>query len=188
MVLGWAGEMRLGVQNHNKTPWSYHRDFDWHFQPQRSCFLFFDTFASPTSSYTLAHLHWDQSIEIFCECFLADPHCLLRCCCEARRNARSDPPPLLAGHGVSDSDVSFFLLSDFRQFLQVLGEFFPPPKSPHGHEHSARTTKIDRINCLLEVFSKCLKTSSQNPWFFSVSARFWCFLPPKMTPKSDQSR
>ena len=110
----------------------------------------------PTRSHICTEINRSKS---FANVFSADPHCLLRCCCEARRNARSDPPPLLAGHGVSDSVVSFFLLSDFRQFLQVLGEFFPPPKPPHGPPESRQASALI---VFLEVFSKRRKTSSQN--------------------------
>ena len=101
----------------------------------------------------------------------------------ARRNARSDPPPRLAGHGVLDS---YFCLvsavSDLlsRVFFLSSGCSFTLLKGSRRVQHSARPTSLTLLERIFFV-------SFFRPRFLSFFSPFWRpFGLPKLTPKPEK--
>ena len=99
----------------------------------------------------------------------------------ARRNARSDPPPRLAGHGVLDSQV--WLVSAVSDLLSQVfflssGCSFTLLKGSRRVQHSARPTASTLLDRLFFA-------SFFGPRFLLILLPF---LPPFCLPKSTQNR
>ena len=88
---------------------------------------------------------------------------------QARRHARSDPPPRLAGHGVLDSQV--WLVSAVSDLLSQVfflssGCSFTLLKGSRRVQHSARPTS-------LTLLERIFFASFFGPRFLSILSPFW---------------